>query len=285
VSGELLLSDERTAVAILTRGGRVQSVRDRRSGRELLHQRQPTDPGGEFLDASTGGWDAMFHNDAAWEGHPDHGQLWAAGFQSVRSEPDSLLLATALERPAVELRRGYRLLPAPRTGLRVETTLRALDDTGPFLWACHVMVAVEPGWLVETNGERLRVDPVLPGRFAEGGAHPSAISTVPRPDAIPAVPRPRLGWAEVLYADAATRALVRSPDGRRRTLLTWGGGELSHLWVVTVTGEAGLDLAVVLEPSNSATWEIEKAVAEGSADRLAKGAARRWCVELESEDV
>jgi hypothetical protein len=276
VSDEVTLANEGTGIAIVPRGGRVQSVRDRRSGRELLHQRRAPDPQGEFLEASTGGWDVMFPNDAPWDGHPDHGRVWAASFETIRSGTDSVLLATTLERPAVEIQRDYRLLAAPRTGLRVETGLRALENTGPFLWACHVMVGVEPGWFVAADGAPLRVDPALPGRFEKGERGPIAG---------PVIPEPGLGWVEVLYADGATRALAQSPDGRHRTALSWDGDELGHLWIVTVTGDAGLDLALVLEPSTSATWDIERAVAQGSGGSLSEGSSRRGWVELESKDL
>jgi hypothetical protein len=261
-------------------GGRVQSVVDGVSGRELLYQRTP--PPGEridFMSGCPGGWDEMFPNDTPWRGHPDHGRVWSARCAVVETTPDRLRVHTGLATPAVEIEREYNLLPPPRRGVRLVIVLEARRDTGPFLWASHPMLHVGPGWTIAVGANHLDVDPEMPGRFDPG----ARISGQERERAL-RMPFPGEGWAEVLYATAVDSAEIRSPDGRSRTRLRWDDGYLRHLWIVTLTGELDVDLCLLFEPCTTRPYRLDDAILAREAASLRAGERREWWVELESLD-
>ena len=273
---EILLSGSGVDVRVRpAQGGRIQSIVDRTSGRELLYQREPDGAASGFIEASTGGWDEMFPNDAPWDSHPDHGIVWSTPFSVVRHDTGSAELAAALPAMGVMLRKTVAVLPEPRRGIRVELDLRAMRATGPFMWTSHPMLAVAPGWRVDPGPGLLRADSELHGRHA-----PSATVA-----AAPPVPAPDGGWVEVVYAFGRTSAAVQSPDGSAVSRLAWDRSFLPYLWIVTVTGEADLDLCVLLEPSTARAWRMEDAIENGTAVQLAAGERRAWWVELESLDL
>jgi hypothetical protein len=256
------------------RGARIQHLVDVASGRELLYQRD-AEPGSTFLATSTGGWDEMFPNDEPWNGFPDHGTVWSTAFDVVAAAPCRCTLLAKIELPAVDILRECALLDPPRRGLRVETSVIVRAPTGHFLWASHPMLAVEPGWRSALTGSAaLTRDPVLPGRVPSGGSPPCELT----------VPDRNLGWSEVVYASGCTRARIGSPDGSRATEISWDPSFFRHLWLTTVTGEAGIDLCVLLEPSTTQPYRMSEAVPNGESLRLAVGERVAFWVELESKD-
>lgn len=275
-----LVTDDVRVEIVPGEGGRVQHLVDLSSGRELLYQRTPP-PGRrtDFLSGCPGGWDDLFPNDTPWNEHPDHGCLWSTPFQVLAHTRDEVTLDTRLEHPAVDVRRRYLLLPLPRHGLRIETTLRAVQDTGPFLWASHPMLAVGEGWRIDLPPATMVPDAEMRGRFAsvtplDGGDRERAL----------VLPPPAQGWSEVLYVSGVAQASVRSSDGAYSTRLTWDAGFLRHLWLVTVSGEMDLDLCFLFEPCTSRPYRLDDAIAAGEAASLPTGAERTWWTELESMD-
>lgn len=258
----------------------MQHLVDRTSGRELLYQREPTGPPeAGFLEASTGGWDEMLPNDDPWNGHPDHGRVWSAEFDLLESRKESCVLAVEIEEPAVRLERRYRLLAAPRRGLRSELAMTARRGTGAFLWAAHPMLTVAPGWRVEgLDDVPLQVDDILTGRPA-AGALPTAARSV-----VLTAPDAGVGLVEVVYANGVDAAQVASPDGGTRTSLEWDAGFLPWLWICTVSGEVGIDLCILLEPCTSAPYRVADAIRAGTAAQLSAGERVEWWIEMESLD-
>jgi hypothetical protein len=261
-------------------GGRIQSVVDRRSDRELLYQRNPS-PGDDFLAATTGGWDVLFPNDEPWRGHPDHGRLWTAAFAVVSQEAGAELRAV-LDDLAVEVTRRTTLLPSPRVGVREEVTISARQDTGPFLVAPHPMLAVEAGWTIDLDdgARNVAADADFPGRFRPGrvlDADAWAEAAVVPPGSPTVV--------EVVYVDGVGSGEVASPDGSGRTRVGWDSRALPYLWICTIVGLAGHRPFVLLEPSTSRPYRLDEAIAAGTAVSL--GAGERWSgwTEVESLDV
>jgi galactose mutarotase-like enzyme len=260
-------------------GARVQSLIDRKSDRELLYQRHPGHvPRDEFLICSTGGWDLLFPNDSLWRGFPDHGVVWNAEFAVAARESERVELHAALTEPGVEIAQRISLLPAPRRGLRVATTICARAATGPFLFAHHPALAVGEGWRIEHASQRLSADEEAPGRF------PPGTLSHRRRRAAAVLPAPNLGLAEVLYADGLNAAVVRSPDGRYATRVAWNTEALPHLWIVLISGVLGIDLTLLFEPCTSRPYLLDHAIAAGTARSLAVGESfEAWC-EVESTD-
>ncbi len=267
------------AEVIPEQGARVSSLTDLRSGRELLYRRAS-----ELWDASdyvatlAGGWDQMFPNDDPWRGFPVHGVHWTAVFRCHDRAGDAATFTCALPEPAVTIEHRYELLPAPRAGLRLTTRVRADADVEPFLWSTHPMLAVGEGWRVRVGDAELEADSIDPGRVAPGPVPTSAR------DVVLVVPEGGQGWQEVLYAPATGVASVASPDGRAATRVAWDSSYFRYLWVVTLSGFASVDLALVLEPCTTRPYRLDEAMASGTAMEMARGEERVFSSEVESLD-
>jgi hypothetical protein len=274
--GEVMLkSDAATAVVVPSEGGRVASIIDRRSGRELLYQQQPRlERSPEYLDSLAGGWDQMFPSDDPDFGYPTHGVLWSTPFEVRSSSATEVVLEAALESPAVMVVYRYELSQAT-PALRMSVHITANAPVGPFLWNSHPMLAIDEGWRIEAAAVRASVDPVLPGRFV-GRDHVGLQALE--------VPKRGLGLTEVLYVDDVTEARVRSSEMRVGTSVSWAGSFFRHLWVCSVSADDGIDHAVVLEASTANAFQLPRAVDQGTAASMAEGERASWSVTVESLD-
>lgn len=157
-------------------GARVRSLRDRRSGRELLYGRADDGWDAEnYLPTLAGGWDQMFPNDDVWLDWRVHGALWSAGFSVVEASPVAAALRCSLETPQVDVEHRYELVAAPRAGIRLTTTVHARAPVGPFLWATHPMLSVKPGWRIAVGDAVLEADRLDPGRARPGPDRKSVV--------------------------------------------------------------------------------------------------------------
>lgn len=259
-------------------GGRVEAVVDRRTGRNLL---AVYGDGGEREDwyaGSPGGWDEMFPNDDAWNGHPAHGRVWSQAFRVVKHEAGVAVLEAELSSPAVTIRRTYRVLDDPEPGLRIDTDLTAHAPSGPFLWSSHPMLAVEPGWRVSIDPSAFEVDQAMRGRFGPGEKDCRTDT------ADLGVPDRDLGWGEVLYLSGLDRAAVCSPSGAVGTRVSWDPTFFSQLWIVTVSGFDGFDLGFLFEPSTSRPFRLAEAVDRGTARSLEAGERIQFWSQVQSLD-
>lgn len=265
-----------TATIDVARGGRVQTVFDRRSSRELLYQRRPRG-GDDYLTTFSGGWDELFPNDAPWRGQPDHGRLWDLSLEIKERSPRHLIAQGELKDPLVSIVRLFELNPE-RPVLRTVTTLRAHGSTGPWLWASHPMLAVQPGWSVHVDSENFEADVEVPGRFAPGGLAPKDV------DLARVVPRDGAVLSEVVYVRGCGEAAVKSNDGRFGTRLSWDRAFFPDLWLVTLAGMYGIDLTVLLEAATCCPFRLDEAIEQGLSRRLSAGQQVSWWTELESLD-
>lgn len=285
-----LSSADTVARLVPGEGGRVASIVDRRSGRNLLAVYGPGGLRPDWYVRPPGGWDDMFPNDSPWSDYPAHGRIWSTPFAVAEHEARHAVLTSELGSPSVAIRREYTLLDAPARGLKVATEITAHRATGPFLWSSHPMLAVEPGWVVEvgpsastaegTSAEEavaVEVDAQMRGRFSAqaGGRVPL--------DGL-SVPEPGLGWGEVLYVGGAESATVRSADGRAGTRVTWDRAFFCDLWIVTVTGFEGFDLGFLFEPSTSRPFRLDEAIERGQSRTLGQGAQLSFWSTVESID-
>ena len=191
-SHELVLAGEGCVARLVPHeGARVQSLIDSTTGREVLYRRHPQESSRKrFAACSTGGWDMLFPNDSAWRDFPDHGSVWSSSFTVERSDSASTVVRTELDRPAVEIVQSFTLLPRPRRGLNLSTTLRARSATSPFLLAYHPMLAIGEGWRIEGVGDDMTADDELPGRF---GRPARRVGSDCRAGGAPACERPGRG--------------------------------------------------------------------------------------------
>ena len=268
------------AEIVPAQGARVRSLQDRRSGRELLYRRADDrwEPD-HYLPTLAGGWDQMFPNDDAWLDWPVHGTLWSAGFTASATSSAAVTLCCSLESPQVDVEHHYELLPGPRAGVRLTTTVHARAPVGPFLWATHPMLAVAPGWRIAVGDATLEADRLDPGR-----ARPGPVSAAGR-EAVLSLPTRSQGWQEVIYAQATGEASVESANARSRTRVRWDSSFFRDLWIVTLSGFESVDLALVLEPCTTKPYRLDEAISAGRAESMAAGEQRTFWSEVESLDT
>jgi hypothetical protein len=264
-----LESEEVRAELLPLQGGRVRSLYDRVGERELLYARSGVlwNPG-DYLATLVGGWDQMFPNDDPWDGLPTHGVLWSTELEVESVSAAETVLRCELDRPSATVSHRYSLLPPPRRGLRLDTVVEVGEALPACLWATHPMLAVAPGWRVDAGAGILEADAVDPGRGV--------------PDGILTVPPPSQGWQEVLYAPAGGAAGVLDPGSGVGTTVRWDAEFFRWLWVVTLSGFEGVDLAVVLEPCTSRPYRLDEAMVAGTAQELQPGIAYRFWSSVEA---
>jgi galactose mutarotase-like enzyme len=270
-------NDSVRAEIVPEEGGRARSVVDRAQDRELLYARVGArwDPG-DYVVTLAGGWDQMFPNDDPWRGHPAHGDLWSAPTEVASVSETEVVLRCELDCPRVSVSHRYSLLPPTRRGLGLETEVQAHEAVPVSLWATHPMLRVQPGWRIDPGTEAVEADRIEAGRVSPGALDG------PAQELALTVPAPSLGRQEVLYAPAAGSARVVSADGSVGTVVEWDAAFFPWLWVVTLTGIEGVDLAVVLEPCTSRPYRLDEAAADGTALELTSGRTYRFWSSVEA---
>jgi hypothetical protein len=107
----LELSSADTVVRLVPgEGGRVESIVDRRSGRNLLAIYGPGGLRSDWYVHPPGGWDDMFPNDSPWNGHAAHGRVWSTPFAVAVHEARRAVLTAELDSPQVAILAQYERL-------------------------------------------------------------------------------------------------------------------------------------------------------------------------------
>jgi len=226
-------------------GGKVNSLRDTRTGREWLwrHPRFPykqVPHGSSYTAASdTGGWDECFpsvaqceYPSAPWQGAAiqDHGELWSHPAEFEMDEPAGSII----------LRTRWQGIVLPYTFTRVivlnenSSTARVdyevvnnSDQPINYVWCIHPLLAIEPG-----------MELLLPSsaRFNVGGSIPQDL--VPLEEKLqypfvasglnfPTLPETTAGRAIKIWSDPL-------PAGEGWASLRAHDGELKMLWDVAL---------------------------------------------------
>jgi hypothetical protein len=276
---EVRLTNDLVSVSVIpAEGGRVASLVDLSSERELFFRRTPTPgPRVDYQRSAAGGWEEMFPNDSPYLEYPFHGVLWRSRFEVTDRDTRFVRLEAALDTPQVAVCYEFTLLPGSRRGVRLCVTLNALGDTGPFLWASHPMLAVEPNWIIETNGLPVQVDREWPGRYPIGPCEAVSRNLI--------VPATSATLNEVVYVDGASEATIRAPDKSVGTHISWDARWLKYLWIVTIANDVDIRLTTLLEPCTSRPFRLDEAVASNAACCLRARENRTWWVEIESVDT
>jgi hypothetical protein len=286
----------RTATAELAMvpalGGRVISLRSRRTGREWCWHQERADwlwsnaAGDDFGRSPQAGIDECVPTVAGceWRGRrvPDHGEVW---FQPWTLDPE--------ERAAGRLTARVRLPISPFVFVR---TIRAdaegfvfdyeltntSGDEEEFIWSLHPLFTIQPGDRLELPDEvrSLRLNGGIGDRpiaHADTWAYPEPFPSV-RLDRLetPGMPRGCVkGFAGPLREGRA--ALVNEAAGDRLEL-RWDALENPWLGVWLNRGHVGFH-HVALEPTNGAPDALSAAVEQWQQfGRIAGGATVRWSV-------
>lgn len=226
-------------------GGKINSLRDARTGREWLwrhprfvYKRVPH--GSSYItEADTGGWDECFpsvaqckYPSAPWEGAAiqDHGELWsqAPEFESIE-RPDNIALRTR-----------WQGIVLPYTFMRTITLttnssiIRAdyevvnnSDQPVNFVWCIHPLLAIEPGMELRLPASaRFHMGTSFPPNLVSPGQnlqYPFAVSGLN----FPTLPEISAGLAIKIWSDPL-------PPGEGWAALCARDGELRMRWDVTL---------------------------------------------------
>lgn len=270
------------------RGGKLTSLRDRRSDREWLVP--PGDPdggaagyGASFVDADMCGWDEMMPTIVACElptpagavALPDHGEVWSVPWRVVRSDPRAL--TTAVEGMALP----YRL----------ERTVRLLDDEGirlsyrletagaapiPVLWAAHPQLRWLPGCRVELPPEI--------GRVLEVTADPPR-EVIWDDDLAGFLDRAEDGRGHKVWClpgDRPATAALRDADGGALRM-SWDPDDVPYLGVWFDAKAYASERTVALEPATGFYDDVAAAAGRRRVPLLRHGDPLRWRVEIRLE--
>jgi Aldose 1-epimerase len=162
----IVMQNDAMRVAVVPEiGGKIISLRSRRSGREWLWRnphlplKKPPADATDFGAFDAGGWDEVFPTvnacrvpNSAWGNRTltDHGELWYRPWKVLDENVASRAVATlslAVDEPDLPFRFERTLTLA--AGLAPLTANYSVTNKStmpmPFIWAAHPLLAIEPG--------------------------------------------------------------------------------------------------------------------------------------------
>jgi galactose mutarotase-like enzyme len=264
-------------------GARIANLIDRSSGRDWLVQGPFSSNVGEnaaYLAAEAAGWDECFPNVERFEAPPpwarelrDHGEVWGRPWTVIKC--DSAAIVTRIDHPNFSLVRSLRC--EGRQAKAGYVLQNKLAESLPFLWAAHILLAVEPGDVIAFETRKpLEVGYVHPAPEP----NPQSVDWPGRPewlyfDLSRVQPRSADFAAKLYAAEMASRtALVTGSNGSLRISwsapwnslgiwLNYGGwpslAEAHHIALEPTTRPSGIfnaDTSAVLAPLQRIEWQV-----------------------------
>lgn len=276
-----------------TLGGRITSLRSRRTGREWCWHRPEASwlwrnqAGDDFGASPQAGIDECVPSVAActWRGRtvPDHGEVWFQSWQLDAAELAAGRLTATVDLPITPLR-FRRAISATAEGFRFDYALTNLGAAPEeYVWCVHPLFTIEDGDRLELPAEvrELRVN----GGIGTAPIHQGDRWGYPEPQSgfrldrleTPGMPCGCIkGFAGPLREGVAALANDRTGD---RLEVRWDvrAAPLLGLWLNR--GHAGFH-HVALEPTNGAPDSLAQAVSEWKQfGTLAPGATATWWLE------
>jgi galactose mutarotase-like enzyme len=290
-------------------GGKINSLRDLRSGREWLwrHPRMPyrrVPHGSSYVQtADTGGWDECFPSVSAcaypsppWAGAPvqDHGELWSQlATLETRETDESVALHTSWQ--GVVLPYAFQrtiTVSAGAASMRFEYSVTNTADAPlHFIWSAHPLMAIEPGMRLllppEARFNCLRFAPGSAPELERGVRFPLTAQSSTGAIDLTTLPDPSAGVALKLWSDPcdASWATLRAWDGEFR--LHWDAAQLPQVAVWMNFGAMAFDggapyFNMGLEPCIGAQDSLAEAVTIYNLfEILPPRGSRRWWLEVE----
>lgn len=279
------LTNEAVDIAIdPERGGKITSLRDRRSGRQWLltpakQSGPPAGYGRAFVEEELSGWDEMLPTILACEipgeqgavALPDHGEVWSVPWKITAQSASAISLSARARRWSVEIERTVELGDTDGVRLYYRVTNHAQRQV-PVLWAAHPQFLWRPGSRVQLPAS---VDTVL-----DVTSRPEPFETPWRAplDRLPdhlevgrghkswTLPGQRPSWARLLDADGASVTLSFDPD------------VLPYVGVWSDACAYAAQPTVAIEPSTGFYDDLSAAVKTGRVPWLAPREVLAWTV-------
>ena len=270
-------------------GGKLWSLVYKPYDREILLappcvEPRPSPYGATYDDAFSGGWDELFPNDAtlAVDGdvYPDHGEWWTMPFGWEISTRTDQEVTVHLWRAGRSNHHACRSLDHPPRRRNAPRLHYRIHNDGPrpldFLWKLHPALAITPAARIELPSSH-----VLPAGFfterldGQPFAWPKARGAGGQPVDMRAVPPPGSQATDFYYATQLQDGWCALTDGDSGT----GLGLAFDPWSFAASGSSPPDggwrglYMTLLEPCTGYPYQLEEAVAQGTATRLEAGAA------------
>jgi hypothetical protein len=282
----LVLENSRLRLVILPElGGKLWSLVDKEGDREIFWQNPRTPPrpapyGAAYDDWFCGGWDELFPNDAptsvAGDPYPDHGEWWAMPFAwdvthgsrgevTVHLHRAGVVTNTHIER-RITLAAGE---PCFAIDYRLHNAgLQPLD----FLWKLHPALAITPDMRIDLPPSRVEPEASFNARLhAAAFDWPLGRSTAHHTLDLRRVPPPEAATYDFYYATGLAGGWCALTDTRTANGfgLAFDPQVFRSVWVFGAYGGWRGHYVTILEPCTGYPYQLETAIAGGTATRLA----------------
>lgn len=277
-------------------GGKISSLRSKKSGREWLwlNPHLPITPpvyGASYTaHMDSGGWDEIFPSVSPDEidhfSIPDHGDLVGLPWHVIDQQPHRIHTRVNTRFAATTFDRTLELVGDT---LEIRYALTSEDPRSiPYLWCAHPLIALEPGM-------RIHIPKGTP-MLARGGVNVSNephfhwphFPGIPNIDIIPDPNQPHFEPFALKMFTAANeiqQISISAPDEQEQLSFSWSGPQIAHLGLwLNVNGWSGCNSApyfnLGLEPASAPFDAISHAIADGCGHSLSPGQCLEWAVSV-----
>lgn len=269
------------------RGGKVTSLRDRRSGREwLLTPAQPMGTpagyGACFVDEELSGWDEMVPTIVAGAVElphgtietPDHGEVWSIAWDEVVEDPTSLSMGVDGRALPYRFERVIRIVDHDRLRFDYRLEHRG-DEPFPWLWAAHPQFVWRTGGRVEFPAAIEQVLDVMSNDAPQQVTWDRRLATL-----LDHLDQGRGHKVWTLPGSDPRWVRLRDPDGGSLTMHL-DPRQVPYLGIWWDAEAHATARVLALEPSNGFYDDLVAAAARGRAPYLLPGAEARWSLALQ----
>lgn len=276
-----------SALVLPERGGKLASIREKRSGFELLYQPRgdyaPLRQGMPFSEGDASGFDDVFPSmgedwflpaSGKTLNLPDHGEIWTAGMEVDEADNRSVRMHTFGKTFPFRYDKEISLR-ANRVRERITVTNLG-EEPFPGIWVCHCLMRLEPDTRFEFPEESGRIE-CLPGCSwpPEGGAPASLRELRPVP--------PPGTMMKFYFRDPVKKGqcVAVYPRSGIRAVLRFSPEQLPYLGFWITNGGYRGEANFAFEPASGYYDTLEKAAASGTLPMIAPGQSSVYEIGIE----
>ena len=269
-------------------GGKLWSLIDKKSDREVLWHNSRTPPrpafyGAAYDDWFCGGWDELFPNDAptsiSGEPYPDHGEWWAMPFDWHIDQSGSTATLTMSRRGVVTdttIQKTFTFhadTPTFSIAYRLQNHQQQPLD---YLWKLHPALAINARSRIDIPATACLIDEGFRGRL---GAEVTSFTwphaqTSTGPVDMRVVPPQSAQTCDFYYGTGLSAGWCALTDGVTQSGfgLSFDPDVFRSVWVFGAYGGWRNHYTTILEPCTGYPYRLEDAIAQGSVSRIAGNA-------------
>ena len=269
-------------------GGKLWSLVYKPADREIFWHNprmapRPAPYGAAYDDWFCGGWDELFPNDAptsfAGDVYPDHGEWWSMPFEWAITTCHADEITIHFRRAGVVTDTCVDRWITLRADSPTFTTRYRIHNAGPqaldFLWKLHPALAISPDARIDLPACTVRPEAAFNDRLdKQPFAWPMARGAQGEAVDMRVVPGKEAATCDFYYATdlaAGWCALTDSATGVGFGL-AFDPAVFRSVWVFGAYGGWRGHYTTILEPCTGYPYQLEEAVAQRTASRLAPGA-------------